>query len=624
MLTDSKRERVAEWNAPRRAVSLAQWVPELVGARAAETPEALALAATERVLTYHELDTRANRLAHELRALGVGPEAVVGLCARSSPEMVVGALAILKAGGAYLPLDPAYPSERLAFILSDARCPLVLTAPCVADRVAAGVQRVVTVDLDGPGSSTPPATDLGADNLAYVIYTSGSTGRPKGVEITHASLLNLVSWHRSAFRITPADRATQIAAVGFDAAVWELWPYLTAGASVHVPDEAVRDEPEALRDWLLAQGITITFVATPMAERMMALPWPPLTPLRVMLTGADALHAYPPPGLPFLLVNNYGPTECTVVATSGPVLAEGPRDRPPAIGRPIDNTRVHILDDQSRPVPVGAAGELHIGGAGLARGYVNRPDLTALKFVPDPFSAEPGARLYKTGDLACLLPDGQVAFLGRIDDQIKIRGFRIEPNEIVTVLNEHPDVIQSVVVARDMAGGDKRLVAYLVPAAGSTPGHVALRTFLRARLPEYMVPAVFVRLGALPLNPNGKIDRNALPAPTPENTVRDDAFVGPRTPVEERVTGILAPLLGLEQVSVEDNFFLLGAQSLLGTQMIARIRDTFGVELCLRQVFDAPTVATLSAEVERLLVEKLDAMTEDEAQRLLTPGTRPE
>ncbi|PYP41499.1 MAG: hypothetical protein DMD43_06455 [Gemmatimonadetes bacterium] len=624
MLTDSRQERTAELSALRRAFPLTDCVPRLVGARAAETPGAAAVAAPERVLTYQELDTRANRLAHELRALGVGPDVVVGLCARSSPEMVVGALAILKAGGAYLPLDPAYPSERLAFILSDARCPLVVVAPCAADRVAAAGQRMVTVGLAGPRSSTPPATDLEADNLAYVIYTSGSTGRPKGVEITHASLSNLVSWHRSAFQVTPADRATQIASVGFDAAVWELWPYLTAGASVHVPDEAVRDEPEALREWLLAREITITFVPTPMAERMLTLPWPTSAPLRVMLTGADALHVYPPPGLPFVLVNNYGPTECTVVATSGPVLPGGPRDRPPAIGRAIDNTRIYILDDQSRPVPPGVPGELHIGGAGLARGYVNRPDLTALKFVPDPFSAEPGARLYRTGDLACVLPDGQVAFLGRIDDQIKIRGFRIEPNEIVSALDDHPDVLQSVVVARDIACGDKRLVAYLVPAAGSTPGHVALRSFLRARLPEYMVPAVFVQLDALPLSPNGKIDRTALPAPTPENTVRDDAFVGPRTPVEERVMGILAPLLGVEQVSVEDNFFLLGAQSLLGTQMIARIRDAFGVELSLRQVFDAPTVARLSAEVERLLVEQLETMTEDEAQRLLTPGTRSE
>ena len=618
MLTDSERQRMAEWKATRQPYALEMCVPHVVGARAAETPGAAAVVAADRVLTYQELDTRANHLAHELRALGVGPEVVVGLCVKSSPEMVVGALAILKAGGAYLPLDPAYPCDRLAFILSDARCPLLVTAGGVGDGLAARVERVVTLDLNAPRSATPPATDLRADNLAYVIYTSGSTGQPKGVEITHGGLLNLVFWHRRAFRVTPADRATQFAAVGFDAAVWELWPYLTAGASVAVPDEAIRNEPEAFRDWLLSQEITITFVPTPMAERMMALHWPAKVPLRLMLTGADTLHSYPSPDLPFLLVNNYGPTECTVVATSGLVLPEAHPDRLPTIGRPIDNTQIYILDEQSRRVPIGTPGELHIGGAGLARGYVNRPELTATKFMPNPFSAEPGARLYRTGDLARYLADGQIAFLGRIDDQLKIRGFRIEPGEIVTVLNEHPDVLESMVVARDVTLGDKRLVAYLVPASGTQPTHSGLETFLRARLPEYMVPAIFVRLDVLPLNPNGKVDRNALPAPIPANTIRDDGFLGPRTLVEKRVMEIVAPLLGLEHVSVEDNFFLVGGHSLLVTQIIARIRDTFGVELRLRSLFDAPTVAKLSAEVERLLVEKLEAMTEDEAQRLLT------
>ena len=617
MLTNAERQRMAEWNATRRLYPRETCVPHLVGARAAETPGAAAVVAAGRVLTYQELDTRANRLAHELRALGVGPDVVVGLCVKSSPEMVVGALAILKAGGAYLPLDPAYPDDRLAFILSDARCPVVVTAGADGGLLAAKTEGVVTLDPNGPRSFTTPGTDLRAENLAYVIYTSGSTGQPKGVEITHAGLLNLVFWHRRAFEVTPADRATQFAAVGFDAAVWELWPYLTAGASVYVSDEAVRREPEAFQEWLLSQEITITFVPTPMAERMMALKWPARVALRVMLTGADTLHTYPSPELPFLLVNNYGPTEGTVVATSGPILPEERPDRIPPIGRPIDNTQIYILDDQSREVPIGTPGELHIGGVGLARGYVNRPELTAAKFVPNPFSDEPGARLYKTGDLARWLPDGQVAFLGRIDDQIKIRGFRIEPNEIVAVLNEHPDVRESLVVTRDIAGGDKRLVAYLVPANGSQPAHTALENFLRVRLPEYMVPAIFVWLDDLPLNPNGKVDRNALPAPTPANTARDDGFIGPRTLVEERVVGILTPLLGLEQVSVEDNFFLLGGHSLLGTQMIARIRDTFDVEMSLRSLFDAPTVAQLSAEIERLLVEKLESMTESEAQRLL-------
>ncbi|OLE70422.1 MAG: hypothetical protein AUI36_03765 [Cyanobacteria bacterium 13_1_40CM_2_61_4] len=363
---------MAEWNTTRRLYPLESCVPRLVGARAAETPDAVAVVARDRVVTYQELDARANHLAHELRALGVGPDVVVGLCVKSSPEMVVGALAILKAGGAYLPLDPAYPGDRLAFILGDARCPVVVTAGDGGGLLAGKAERVVTLDPNGPRSSTAPAADLRADHLAYVIYTSGSTGQPKGVEITHGGLLNLVCWHRRAFQVTPADRATQFAAVGFDAAVWELWPYLTAGASVYVVDEAVRSEPEAFQAWLLSQEITITFVPTPMAERMMALRWPAGVSLRVMLTGADTLHSYPSPELPFRLVNNYGPTESTVVATSGPVLPEERQDRLPTIGRPIDNTQIYILDEQSRQVPIGTPGELHIGGAGLARESVQR------------------------------------------------------------------------------------------------------------------------------------------------------------------------------------------------------------------------------------------------------------
>jgi amino acid adenylation domain-containing protein len=615
-------QRIAGWNATRRVYPTDKCVPHLVAACAAEAPDAVAVVAADRVLTYTELDTRANQVAHDLRAHGVGPDVVVGLCAESSPEMIVGALAILKAGGAYLPLDPDYPADRLGFILNDARCPLVITAGGVADRLHTTAESmVVPLDMAGPRVAAPPVTDLGPDNLAYVIYTSGSTGQPKGVEITHASLLNLVFWHRRAFQVVPEDRATQFAAVGFDAAVWELWPYLTAGAGVYVPPGPIRNDPEAYQEWLLSKEITITFVPTPMAERMMALRWPARASLRVMLTGADTLHSYPSPELPFVLVNNYGPTEYTVVATSGPVLPDERSERLPAIGRPIDNTEIFILDQDMRQVPVGAPGELHIGGAGLARGYVNRPDLTAARFVPHPFRAEPGARVYKTGDLARWLPDGQVAFLGRIDDQLKIRGFRIEPGEIVSVLNEHPDVLESLVLARDVTPGDKSLVAYLVLSPASRATYTSLDGFLRARLPEYMIPAAYVRLDALPQNPNGKIDRKALPEPTPANTMRDDGFLAPRTVVEERVVGILAPLLGLEQVSVEDNFFLLGGNSLLGTQLIARIRDVFGVKLSLRSLFDGPTVAKLSAVIQQLLVEKLDAMTEEEAKRLL--GTSP-
>jgi acyl-CoA synthetase (AMP-forming)/AMP-acid ligase II/acyl carrier protein len=466
------------------------------------------------------------------------------------------------------------------------------------------------------------------------------------VQITHDSLLNLVFWHRRAFAVTAADRATQLAGPSFDATVWELWPYLTGGASVYLPDEETRSAPVRLRDWLVAQGITISFLPTALAERVMALEWPPQTALRILLTGADTLHHYPSPDLPFVVVNNYGPTECTVVATSGPVPptasvtgATPPRarsvgaaharaqpsgrahvsgpERPPSIGRPIANTEVYILDDHLQPVPIGVPGELHIGGVGLARGYLNRPALTAEKFIPNPFSAEGGARLYKTGDQACYLPDGQIAFVGRIDDQIKIRGYRIEPNEIVAVLNRHPAVQMSLVVAREDTPGERRLVAYVVPTPGAQPSARALRGFLGTQLPDYMIPTAFVRLEAMPLTANGKVDRAALPAPDAANTSGDGAFVAPRTPVEQRVAGIVAGLLGLEQIGMDDNFFLLGGHSLLGAQIIARVGDTFGVDLPLHILYDAPTVAELAAEIERVVLATLEEMSDDEIQRLL-------
>jgi len=612
---------------PHQEDSLPQGcVPELVSAQAAATPDAIAVTHGKRSLSYQELDRRANRLAHILQSLGVGPDVVVGLYLDRSLAMIVGALAILKAGGAYLPLDPSYPTERLMFLLKDAQAPILVTGQCMADTLPEHPEHVVTLDPEGrlpvTQNSEPPIARARGENLAYVIYTSGSTGQPKGVEITHGGLLNLVSWHQRAFRITRDDRASQLSALGFDAAVWELWPYLTAGASLHLSDGVAANDPEAVRDWLISQKITICFLATPLAERVMTLEWPTKARLRVMLTGADTLHHYPPRKLPFRLVNNYGPTECTVLATSGTVLSNEHPHRLPSIGSPIDNVQVHILNEGMRQAPIGESGEIYIGGAGLARGYRNQPDLTAERFVPDPFSSEPGARLFRTGDLGRYLPDGQVAFLGRIDEQVKIRGFRIEPAEIVKVLDEHPAVQASTVVAREVEPGDKRLVAYFVPAAKAQPTHTELRNFIAARVPEYMVPATFVKLEALPLNPSGKVDRAALPAPNAENTLRDSSFVAPRTPIEERLAAMLALLLDLDRVGVEDNFFLLGGHSLLGTQLIARVRDAFGVELSLRNLFDAPTVSKLSAQIEALLLAKLEAMSEEEAQ-LLANGTEP-
>src|SRR5882724_5881494 len=427
-------------------------VPELVAARASESPGGLALTAEASALTYRDLDCRASRLANYLRSLGVCRDVLVGLCLPRSLDMVVGALGILKAGGAYVPMDPAYPPDRLAFMLEDAQAPVLISSPDLAQRLPAAKRQLVYLDAPQIARETAdsPSVEIATGDLAYVIYTSGSTGQPKGVEVTHGGLANLVSWHRQAFSVTAADRASHVAGLGFDASVWELWPYLAAGASVHLVDESTRNSAELLRDWLLAQRITIAFVPTPLAERLLTLSqkWPRTTDLRILLTGGDTLHHYPPAELPFLLVNNYGPTECTVVATSGPVPPNGFRQMLPPIGTGIANTQIYLLDERLQPMPAGEAGEIHIGGAGVARGYHNRPDLTAEKFITNPFSAKSGNRLYRTGDLARLLPDGQLAFLGRVDDQIKIRGYRIEPNEIASVLNREPAIADSLVQAR--------------------------------------------------------------------------------------------------------------------------------------------------------------------------------
>ena len=583
-------------------------VTELVAQQAAANPNALAVRAGHEVLSYAEMDRQANRVAHYLRAMGVGRDTAVGLYLERSPAMVVTALAILKAGGAYIPLDPIQPVARLAFMLTDSGARVVVSTAELAKRLSAGSSQVVTLDGDAEKiaaqpESQPENTVMPAD-LAYIIYTSGSTGQPKGVEVPHSGLSNLVAWHRRAFQVSAADRASALASLGFDAAVWELWPYLASGASVHVPEEFVRSDARALRAWLVSQGITISFAAAAMAESLMQLDWPKSAALRFLLTGADTLKKYPSPRLPFVLVNNYGPTEGTVVSTSGVVAPDSSTNQLPTIGRPIDGVQIYILDEHQQPVPGGAAGEIYIGGAGLARGYRNRPDLTAERFVQNPFSVEAGERLYRAGDLARWLPDGQIAFLGRIDEQVKIRGYRVEPSEIATVLGQHASVRNSVVVAREDVPGEKELVAYVVLSSGAKLNAGELRDHLRKRLPDYMVPVEFVPIANVPVTANGKLDRAALPAPN-GNRPHAEAYVEPRTPVEEELVKILAPLLKLKRVGVNDNFFLLGGHSLLGTQLIARISETFGVDLTLLKLFDHPTVAEMSSEIEELILLKL-------------------
>ena len=597
-------------------------VPDLVAAKALATPDALALVHGADQITYRELDCRANQLAHYLIVLGVGnPQSIVGLCLDRSVTSVVCALGILKAGGAYLPLDPAYPAERLAFMLNDAQPRVLITTERLAAQLPTGPWRVIAIDRDGiklnSQSTKSPDSRATSEDLAYVIYTSGSTGRPKGVEITHANLSNLVSWHQREFKVTAKDRASLLAGVGFDAAVWETWPYLAAGASLHLPNEAIRLSPNLLRDWLVSERITISFLPTALAERVMTLDWPDHTALRTLLTGAETLRQFPTDDLPFEVVNNYGPTECTVVATSGSVPHDTYTNALPTIGRPIANTQIYILDENMRAVPTHVAGEIYIGGAGVARGYLNRPELTAEKFVRDPFCMNPDARLYRTGDLARYLANGEIAYLGRIDEQIKIMGHRIEPGEIVAVLDRHCSVRSSLVVASEEACREKHLVAYVVLESGPQISAADLRNFLARELPQYMVPAVFVRLETFPLTQNGKVDRSALPLPDHENTLRDQAFTAPRTPLEERLAAMLSALLELEQVSVHDNFFMLGGHSLLGTQLISQIRGAFGVELALRTLFESPTIEQLSLEIQRLLIAQVEALTEEEVERLL-------
>src|SRR5579862_1452225 len=601
--------------------TMTTYVVDSVRARAEETPHAAAIVDGYRQLTYGELDSRANQLAQQLCERGIGPNVLVGLCMRRSQEFVIAALAIMKAGGAYLPLDPDYPANRLAMLLSDSRTRLVVTHSSSAQQVPTGDWETIILDAVRHGSAgypqTTPNVKRDPENLAYVIYTSGSTGRPKGVEITHSNLMNLVNWHQRAFSVSRDDRATLQASPGFDAAVWEVWPYLAAGACIHLVDERVRTVPEALRDWMLTNGITMSFLPTAIAEQMLELQWPKEAKLRFLLTGADTLRRRPPARLPFTFVNNYGPTECTVVSTAGIVGTADSYGDLPTIGKPIDNVQAYVVDENLRPVSAGTAGELLIGGANVARGYLHLPELTAQKFIPDPFSKDPKARLYRTGDLVRYLPNGEIAFLGRIDDQVKIRGYRIEPQEVAVAINRYPGVETSAVIARKDASNEKRLVAYVVAKKNVELSAPALREELAENLPDYMIPTAFVRLERLPVSANGKLDRAALPVPTPENTLKESAYEAPQSELQERLSGIVATLLGVERVGIDDNFFNMGGHSLLGAQMIARISDAFGVELSLLSVFDDPTVRGMSAEIERLFMEKLENMSEEEAQRLL-------
>ncbi len=468
LLTEPERRvLVMEWNRTRADRDERSCIHWLVEAQAERAPGALAVVCGERSLTYGELNRRANRLAATLRLLGVVRGSLVAVCAERSLEMVVAFLGVLKAGGAYVPLDPGYPRERLAFMLRDAGAVALLTQERLLAALPEFRAEVLCLDAgwndmgEGEGRENPPREAASGD-LAYVIHTSGSTGRPKGVQVRHSGLVNLAGWHLRTYGVTPEDRASQVATAAYDAAVWEIWPYLAAGASVHILSDELRVSPPEVAAWLADRGITVSFLPTPLAEAVLAEPWPAGGALRVLLTGGDALHRRPAPGLPFEVFNHYGPTEDSVVTTWCRVEPRAEGGTVPPIGRPIENHRVYVADAHLGLVPLGVAGELLIGGHGLARDYLDRPDLTAARFIPDPFGGEPGARLYRTGDLVRYLPDRNLQFLGRIDHQVKVRGFRIELSEIEEVLAEDPAVREALVMAREDVSGQKRVVAYVV------------------------------------------------------------------------------------------------------------------------------------------------------------------
>ncbi|MFE9431599.1 amino acid adenylation domain-containing protein [Streptomyces sp. NPDC006640] len=610
VLTGAERVRVlSEWSgAASLSSDAATTAHRLVEERVAQLPGTTAVLSETGELTYRELNERANRLARHLRSLGAGAGRVVAVCLERGPEQVAALLAALKSGAAYLPLDPDLPADRLAFMIEDSGAAHVVTDAAHAALLPRTPHRFLT-DRDWPlvqdlaGHDPEPAA--APDDLAYLIYTSGSTGRPKGVQIEHRSLVNLIHWTVDSFGAAPGRRVAHLAGLGFDAAAWELWPALAAGATVCVPDDTVRRTPELLQRWLSGRRVHGTFLSTPMLEALATLDWSEPTSLAYVLTGGDALRLPAGLRLPFRVVNNYGPTESTVVTTSAEVEPGVPV---PPIGRPIRNTVVHVVDRHDRPVPIGVAGELLVGGAGLARGYQGLPDQTAERFVTVDVDGSP-RRVYRTGDRVRWLADGQLEFLGRLDDQVKLRGHRIEPGEIASVLLAGDDVATATVILREDVPGDKRLVAYVVPD-GQAPTAEGLRARLRRDLPDYMVPSAFVVLDRLPLTPNGKVDRRALPAPDPRSA---ESGVAPRTPAERAVAEAWSLVLGTDVTGVDDNFFELGGHSLLATQVTSRLRAALGVEVPVRALFTAPTVAGLAA-----LVAGLDA---DDAERI-TPVAR--
>jgi amino acid adenylation domain-containing protein len=631
LLSEAERQQLlVHWNDTTREYPLDQGIHQLFEAQVERTPEAIAIVCDGEHLTYGELNRQANQLAHYLRLLGVTAEVLVGVCVERSLEMVVGLLGVLKAGGAYIPLDPAYPQERLAFMLDDTHVPVLLTQQRLVTRLPAHQARVVYLDVacaamaqqshENPGQVTTP------EHPAYVIYTSGSTGRPKGVMGCHRGAVNRFAWMWDVYPFGVEEVCCQKTSLNFVDSVWEIFgPLLHGVRLVIIPNEVLQD-PYRLVQTLAMHYVTrmvlvpslLRAILDSCGELQNRLPQ-----LKIWITSGESLpvelHQRFVSSMPHsALLNLYGSSEVAADVTwyDTSLVSAACANLP--IGRPIANTQIYLLDAYQNPVPIGMPGELHASGDGLARGYLNRPALTSEKFIPDPFCHQPGARLYKTGDLARYLPDGTIEFLGRVDHQVKIRGFRIELGEVAAVLGQHPAVQEVAVIAREDVPGDKRLVAYLVLAQPPTLPPSAWRGFLKEKLPEYMIPAAFVMLDALPLTPNGKVNRLALPAPDLAASSSEHAGVAPRTAVEATLTDIWTQVLGIKGVGVYDNFFELGGHSLLAVQLMGRLHQTFARQLALADLFQAPTIADLAR-----LLEARSASASHILVSVQPAGTRP-
>ena len=631
LLTATEQHQVlVAWNGTQTNYLQERCIHELFEAQVEHSPDAIAVVFEDEYLSYRELNQRANKIAHHLQKLGVKPEVLVGICVERSIEMVVGILGILKAGGAYLPLDPAYPKEHLAFMLEDAQLSLLLTQERLREWLSENKTQIVCLDADwevidreSPENLVNSATP---ENLAYAIYTSGSTGQPKGVMIQHRSLVNYTQTASVEYAISSSDRILQFASISFDAAAEEIFPCLTQGATLVLRTDSMLNSVPAFLQQCYERSITVLDLPTAfwhqltveLCEKQLQLP----APLRLVIIGGERALAerlamwHKHVGKRVQLVNSYGPTEATIVATISN-LSKMPevdaRLREVPIGRAIPNVQVYVLDPYLQLTPIGVPGELYIGGVGVARGYLNRPELTAEKFIPNPLlesyefsvmSSELEAnsliqnsyskRLYKTGDLARYLPSGEIELLGRIDDQVKIRGFRIELGEIEAVLSQHPGIRETVVVVREDEPGNKRLIAYVVLQPEQTLTTIELRRFLEDKLPQYMLPTVFVMLDALPLSPSGKVDRQALPNPDTGRSELEKTFVPPRTGVEKVLARIWSDVLRRESVGVQDNFFELGGDSILSLQIISQANQA-GLKLAPKHLFQYQTIAELAA-----------------------------